>query len=139
MDYPPMFNVSKIDIWKVRMSAHLKILGLYVYLAATKEPYLGNSKHKKANAQALKALRKSLSKEYLNMVSHCDSAFAVWNILTSSELQTPKIMEKESSKDESEQHCYMVQGNDSLEVNSETLLDDSASSSGDDYVERCFK
>ena len=29
----------------------------------------------------------------------------------------------------------MVQGNDSLEVNSETQLDDSASSSGDDYVD----
>ena len=43
-------------------------------------------------------------------------------------------MEKESSG-ESEQACYMVQGNDSLEVNSETQLDDSASSSGDDYVD----
>ena len=30
-----------------------------------------------ANALALEALRKSLSKEYLNMISHCDSAFAV--------------------------------------------------------------
>ena len=78
-----MFDVSKIDIWKVRMSFHLKALGLHVYLAATKESCLGNSKHKKANAQALKALRKSLSKKYLNMVSHCDSAFAVWNTLTS--------------------------------------------------------
>ena len=29
----------------------------------------------------------------------------------------------------------MVQGNDSLEVNSKTHLDDSASSSGDDYVD----
>ena len=29
----------------------------------------------------------------------------------------------------------MVQGNDSLEVNSETQLDDSASSSDDDYVD----
>ena len=61
------------------MCAHLKTLGLHVYLAATKESYLSNSKHKKANAQALKAFRKSLSKEYLNMVSHCDSAFIVWN------------------------------------------------------------
>ena len=29
----------------------------------------------------------------------------------------------------------MVQGNDSLEVNSDTQLDDSASSSGEDYVD----
>ena len=50
------------------------------------------------------------------------------------ELQTPNIVEKESSEDESEQLWYIVQGNDSLEVNSENQLDDSASSSGDDYV-----
>ena len=44
-------------------------------------------------------------------------------------------MEDESSG-ESEQHCYMVQGNDSLEVNSETQLDDDdASSSSNDYVD----
>ena len=44
-------------------------------------------------------------------------------------------MEKVSSEDESEQACYMIQGNDSLEVNSETQLDDCASSFGDDYVD----
>ena len=59
MDNPLMFDVSKINIWKVRMSWHLKDIGWQVYLAVTKECYLGNSKHKKANAQALKALRKS--------------------------------------------------------------------------------
>ena len=72
MDDPPMFDISKIDIWKVRMSWHLKAIGWQVYLVVTKESFLGNGKHKKANAQALKALRKSLSKEYLNMVSHCN-------------------------------------------------------------------
>ena len=54
------------------MSIYLKSLGCYVYLAATK--------YKMANAQALRAIRNSLSKEYLSMISHCDSAFAVWNI-----------------------------------------------------------
>ena len=44
-------------------------------------------------------------------------------------------MEKESSGDESEQACFMAQGNDSLEVNLDTQLDDSASSSGDDYMD----
>ena len=86
MDDPSMFDISKIDIWKVMMSWHLKAIGCQVYFAITKESYLGNSKHIKANAQALKALKKSLSKEYLNMVSHCDSAFPVWNILTSPKL-----------------------------------------------------
>ena len=110
---PPMFDVSNIDMRKFRMSMYLKTLGLHVFLSATKKSYLGNSKHVEANAQALEALRSTLNKEYL-CVSHCDSAFAVWNTLTSSELQTLNIMEKESSEDESEQRCYMVQGNDSL-------------------------
>ena len=69
------------------------------------------------------------------MISHCDSAFAVWNMLTSPKFQTPNIVEKESSEDESEQHCYVVQGNDSLEINSKTHLDDCASSSGDDLAD----
>ena len=84
--------------------------------------------------KALMALRSTLNKEYLCLVSHCDSIFAVWNTLASPALQTSNIMEKESSEDESEQQCYMVQGNDSLEVNSKTHLDDCASSSGDDLV-----
>ena len=69
------------------------------------------------------------------MISYCDFAFTVWNTLTSPELQTPNIVEEESGRGESEQHCYMVQGNDSLKVNSETQLDDCTSSSGDDYVD----
>ena len=89
---------------------------MHVYLAAIKKSYLGNSKHKKANARALKALRKSLSKEYLNMISHCNSAFAVWNILTSPELQKQINEEEKSSGEESDQRCFMVQGNDSFEV-----------------------
>ena len=44
-------------------------------------------------------------------------------------------MEEKSSGDETEQVCYMVQENDSLEVHSETQLDDSASSSGDDHID----
>ena len=89
---------------------------------------LGNNKHIEANAQALEALRQTLNKEYLSMASHCDSAFAVWNTLTSPALQMTKYVEQESSGDESDQPCYMVQGNDSLEVNSDTHLDDCASS-----------
>ena len=62
---PPMFDVSNIDIWKLRMSAYLKTLGMYVYLTTTKKSYLGNDKHIEANAQTLEALRHTLSKEYL--------------------------------------------------------------------------
>ena len=115
------------------MSWHLKAIGYKVYLAIIKESYLSNSKYIEANALALEALRKSLSKEYLNIVSHCDSAFAVWNILTSPKLQLPIQAEKESSE-ESNQRYFMVQGNDSLEVHSDTQLD-SASSFCDEYID----
>ena len=59
MDYltPPMFDVSNIDIWKLRMSAYLKTLRMHVYLTTTKKSYLSNNKHIEANAQALEALR----------------------------------------------------------------------------------
>ena len=99
MDFltPPMFDTSNIVVWKARMSMFLKTLGLLVFLAATKKSYLGNSKHIEANAQALEALRSTLNKEYLFMVSNCDSAFVVWNTLTSSKLQTPTIVKDESS------------------------------------------
>ena len=109
------------------MSAYLKTLGLHVYLTPTKKSYHGNSNHIEANTQALIALRNTLSKEYLCVVSHCDSAFVVWNTLTSPKLQTSNFVAEESSGGESKQACYMVQGNDSLEVNSDTQLDDSAS------------
>ena len=89
---------------------YLKTLGMHVYLATTKKTYFGNAKYFKANAQALDALKHSLSKKYLSIVSHCDSAFAVWNTLTSPKLQTTNIVEKESSGDESDDACYMVQG-----------------------------
>jgi len=128
-----MFHVSNVDVWKIRMSAYLKTLGMHVYLTTTKKSYLDNNKHIEANAQALEALWCTLSKEYLMLVSHCDSAIAVWNTLTSPKLQTTNHVEKESSEDESEQACYMVQGNDSLEVHSEIQLDDCASSSNNDH------
>ena len=74
---PPMFDVSNIDMWRLKMSMYLKTLGMHVYLATIKKSYLGNNKHIEANAQSLEALRSTLNKEYLSMVSHCDFAFAV--------------------------------------------------------------
>ena len=74
---PPMYGTSNIDVWKVKMSMYLKSLGKHVHLAATKKSYLGNSKHIEANGQVLEALRCTLRKEYLCVVSHCDSSFVV--------------------------------------------------------------
>jgi len=74
---PPMFDVTNIDMWKYKISICLKTLGMHVYLATIKKYYLGNDKYIEANAQDLVALKHTLSKEYLSMISHCDSAFAV--------------------------------------------------------------
>ena len=65
---PPMYDVINIGIWKYKMSAYLKTLGMHVYLTTNKKFYLGNNKHIEANAQALEALRRTLSKEYLSIV-----------------------------------------------------------------------
>jgi len=113
------------------MSAYLKALDLQVYLATTKKFYLGNDKHIEANTQALDALKYLLSKEHLYLISNCDFAFIVCNTLTSPKEQTTYVLEKESSGDESDQACFMVQGNDSLEVNLDTQLDNSSCSSID--------
>ena len=108
MDSPPMFDISKIDTWKILMSWHLKAIGYKVYLAITKESYLNDSKHIEANAQALKALRASLHKDYLHVFSHYESAFAVWSILTSPELPTLIDKKRRSRRDKSDERCFMV-------------------------------
>jgi len=68
-----MFDIFRLDIWKVMMSCHLKALGYKVYLAITKESYLSDNKHIEANAQALKALEhlliKNIYKCFLIMIS----------------------------------------------------------------------
>ena len=74
---PPMYDVTNIDMWKYNVSIYLKTLGMHVYLTTTKKSYLDNDKYIEANAQALVALRCTLSKDYLCMVSDCDSAFTV--------------------------------------------------------------
>jgi len=113
------------------MSAYLKALRLHVYLTTTKSSYISNDKYIEANAQALIALRNSLSKNYLSMISHCDSTFTVWNTLSSLKEQVSNNVEREPIVDKSDQMCYMVQGNDSLEVISESHIDNCASSSDD--------
>ena len=110
----PMFDFSNIDMWKFKMSSYLKALELHVYLATIKRSYIDNDKYLKANAQVMIALKQTLNNIYLSMISHCDSAFAVWNMLISLEEQASNDVEREPSEDESDQACYMVQGNDSF-------------------------
>ena len=47
MDFmtPPMYEVTNIDIWKVKMSMCLKTLGMHIYLATIKKTYFGNGKY----------------------------------------------------------------------------------------------
>ena len=54
MDFmtPPTFDIINIQIWKVKMSLYLKGLGIYVYLATTKDSNVNNSKNIEANAKA---------------------------------------------------------------------------------------
>ena len=67
--------------------------------------------------------------------------FSLWFCLCSvehldlSKASNVKYFREGSSEDESEQACYIVQGNDSLKVNSDTQLDDSACSSSDDHID----
>ena len=72
-----MFDFFRHDAWMAEMSSHLKNLGHLVYQATTKESLPNSSKHKKANALALKTLRASLDKDLLHVFAHYDSAFAV--------------------------------------------------------------
>ena len=89
-----IFDVFNIDIWKFKMSAYLKALGLHVFLATTKKSYLGNDKHIEANTQDLDALKYTLNKEHIYLISYCDSTFTVWNILTSLKQQMTNNIER---------------------------------------------
>ena len=72
-----MFDISNIDMWKFKMSTYLKALRLHVYLATIKNLYVDNGKYLVANAQAMDALKHTLCKEHIFLISHCDSTFAV--------------------------------------------------------------
>ena len=67
--------------------------------------YICNDKYLEENTQALHALRQTLSKEHLSIVSHCDSTFVVWNTLSFLKEQASNIMQREPIVDESEQMC----------------------------------
>ena len=113
------------------MSAYLKTLRLHVYLATIKESYFVNNKHPEANAKALHALKSTLNDDYLSRIFNFDSAFVVWYTLTFLKEQGSNNLKKEPIGDESDEAGYMVQGKDSLEVTSDTHLDDYSSSFND--------
>jgi len=80
---PPTFDILNIQTWKVKMSLYLKGLGIHVYLAATKDSYVSNSKYIEANSKAIHALKSTVNDDYLCRVANLDSAFVVWNTIVS--------------------------------------------------------
>ena len=104
---------------------YLKTLGIHVYFVTIKDSYFLNDKHLNANVKVIHALKSTLNDDYLSRVSNIESTFVAWNTLCSLGEQTPN--EKESDSDDGSDAfnmCYMVQGDDPLEVNSESEVDE---------------
>ena len=111
-----------VVIFEIYLSMYLKTLGIHVYFVTIKDSYFINGKYLEANTKIIHAIKSTLNDDCLSRVSNIESAFIVWNTLCSLGEQTPN--EKESDlEDESDASnmCYMVQGDNSLEVNSESV------------------
>ena len=104
---------------------YLKAIGIYVYLATTKDSYFLNGKNLDANAKAFHALRSTLNDEYLSKVANFDSTFVVWNTIDSLGEQKQYYAGSDSDVgSDAFNICYMVQGDNPLEVNSESELEE---------------
>ena len=104
---------------------YLKALGYHVYLATTNNAYCLDGKNFEANTKALHALKSTLNDDYLSRISNFDSTFVVWNTLTS--LGEKDLYYAGSDSDvgsNTSNMCYMVQGDDPLEVNFEFELEE---------------
>ena len=123
MDFmsPPTFDILNIPIWKVKMSLFLKGLGLHAYLSTTNNDYCSNSKYIEANVKALHALKSTLNDDYLSRVSNIELTFVVWNTLISLGENEQYYAGSDSDVgSDTSNKCYMVQGDDPLEVNTES-------------------
>ena len=104
---------------------YLKTLGIHVYLATIKDSYCLNGKHLEANSKALHALRSTLNNEYLSRVANFDSAFIVWNTIVSLGEQKQYYAGSDSDDGSDASNIwYIVQGDNPLEINSESELDE---------------
>ena len=120
-----MFDILNIQIWKGKMLMYLKALGIHVYLATTNNAYCLNGKNIEANAKAIHALKSTLNDDYLSRVANLDLAFVVWNTLISLGENDQYYARSDSDVgSDVSNKCYMVQGDNPLEVNTESELDD---------------
>ena len=71
---PPMFDILKLQTWKVKMFMYLKALGIHVYFVTIKNSYCLNGKNVEANTKAIHTLKSTLNNEYLSRVVNFDSA-----------------------------------------------------------------
>ena len=122
------------------MSMYFKALGIHVYLATIRDTYFRNGKYLEANAKAIYVLKSTINDEYLSRVSNIDSTFIVWNTrITPGEQMT---CDKESDSDErstTSNMCYMVQGDDPLEINFESQLEEDIDMSHVELASFCQK
>ena len=120
------------------MSMYLKALGSHVYFATIKDSYFVNGKNLEANAKALHALKSTLNDDYLFRISNIYSIFVVWNTLYTLDEQT--LYDKESNSDDrsaTSNMYYIVQGDDLLEVNTESELDEDVDMPYDELAMFC--
>jgi len=120
------------------MLMYLKALGIHFYFTTIKDSYCLNGKHLEANSKALHALRSTLNDEYLSSVANFDSVFVVWNTIVSLGEQKQYYAGSNSNDgSDASNMCYMVQGDNPLEVNFESKLDEDVDMSYDDLASFC--
>ena len=124
MDFmtPPMFDILYFQNWKVKMFIYLKALGIHVYFTTIKNSYFINGKHLEVNTKAIHALKSTLNDEYLFQISNFDLTFVVWNTIVFLANKSNTMWGADDGTD-AFNICYMVQGDNPLEVNSESELD----------------
>ena len=116
----------------------LKSLGIHVFFATIKDSYFIIGKNLKANAKAIHVLKSTLNDEYLSMVSNFDLTFVVWYTLVSLGEQKQYYAGSDSDDgSDASNLCYMVQGDNPLEVNSESELEEDVNLSYDELALFC--
>ena len=119
---------------------YLKALGIHVYFATIKDAYCLIGKHLEANAKVIHALKSTLNDEYLYRISNFDSAFIVWNTIISLGEQKQYYAGSDSNDgSDASNMCYMVQGDDHFEVNSESELEEDIDMHYDELASFCQK
>ena len=119
-------------------SLYLKALGIHVYFATTRDSYCLNDKNIEANAKSLHVLRSTQNDVYLSGVANLDSASVVWNSLISLGEQEQYYAGSDSDVgSDASNVCYMVQGDNSLKVNTESEVEKEVDMSYDELESFC--